>query len=221
MQKKIKSGIAGLDEVLGGGIPEKSMIAVQGGPGTGKTILGLQFIFAGLVSGEAGVFATTDEYPSKVLGLMQNFGWKTENGLVVLDSFSSNFGKTSGNFVVQDLGDINEFFDVLVRAIRHVSAKRVVIDNFSSLCLGKPISPRNILLNLKRILQSMGCSSIILLSQEDRFAEILCDGLLKLSIDEKAEQFKRFISVIKMRGTPIKIGKYVFDIDDKGISIQT
>lgn len=220
MQKKIKSGIQGLDEILGGGIPEKSIVVVEGGPGTGKTIFGLQFIYTGLTLGEPGVFITTDEYPSRILAIMQQFGWKTENGFVVLDSFSSNFGKTTGNFVIQDLGDINEFFDVLVKAIKHVSAKRVVIDSLSSLGVGKPVSQRNILLNLKRIIQSMGCSSLIILNQEDKFAENLADGLLKLSIEEKGDQMRRVISVVKMRGTQIKLGKYTLEVNDKGISIH-
>lgn len=223
MGGRIKSGVPQLDELLNGGIPERSLIVVEGGPGTGKTIFGLQFLWEGIRNGEHGVLVTTDEYPSKITAMLQDFGWKPkrEDEFVIVDSFSSNFGRASGRYAVQDLGDLNELIEVIVSAVKTVSARRLVIDNFTSLCLSKPVSPRSILMNIKRISSVFGCTSLVLLNQEDRMLEHMADGLIKLHIDDGKGELRRIMSVLKMRGTPLRPRKLYFEIGEEGLSLLT
>ena len=68
-QKTIKSGIPGLDELLGGkGFPEGSVTFIVGGPGTGKTTFGLQYLCSGAEVGEFGVYICLDENLNSILG---------------------------------------------------------------------------------------------------------------------------------------------------------
>lgn len=216
--RQLKTGIPGLDEIIGGGVPERNVVVVEGGPGTGKTLLSLQFLLFGINNGENGVFVMTDDFPSRLQSFVEVLGWNLKDKLIIIDSFSSYFGKVQGEYVVRDTGDINELIDVIVKAVKNVSAKRVVIDNFNSLCFGKPVSPRAIFLNIKRLLQNLNCTSLIVVNRGDENIEHMADGLIKLSIDEN--EGKRTISVIKMRGTSVKLGKYSLDINENGLSVR-
>ncbi|MEM1684944.1 MAG: ATPase domain-containing protein, partial [Nanopusillaceae archaeon] len=73
--KKIKTYIPGFDEILFGGIPERSIVLLSGGPGTGKSILGKQFLYNGLIRGENGIFVALEEHPIAIRKSFKNFGW--------------------------------------------------------------------------------------------------------------------------------------------------
>lgn len=68
-------GIAGLDELLGGGVPRHSTTVIQGATGTGKTLLGLQFLLEGVRRGERGVLFSLEETPAQLRGIAQGLGW--------------------------------------------------------------------------------------------------------------------------------------------------
>src|SRR5207237_9208788 len=69
------SGIAGLDEMLGGGFPRASSTVIQGPTRTGKTLLGLQFLLEGARRGEPGIHFTLEETADQLRGIAQSFGW--------------------------------------------------------------------------------------------------------------------------------------------------
>jgi KaiC/GvpD/RAD55 family RecA-like ATPase len=75
LMERVKTGIKGLDEILNGGIPKRNIVLLSGGPGTGKLILGQQFIYCGLESNEAGIIVTLEEHPVQVRVNMSQFGW--------------------------------------------------------------------------------------------------------------------------------------------------
>ncbi|HDI01410.1 MAG TPA: KaiC domain-containing protein, partial [Candidatus Bathyarchaeota archaeon] len=73
-----------MDEILRGGIPERNVVLLSGGPGTGKTIFGEQFLYYGLTQGEPGVLVALEEHPAQIKRGMAQFGWDVkpyeENG---------------------------------------------------------------------------------------------------------------------------------------------
>ena len=76
MSTKVATGIPGLDELIGGGIPEGRVILVVGGPGTGKTVMCGQFLYNGIYEyEESGVFVSLDESKDHFYREMQQFGW--------------------------------------------------------------------------------------------------------------------------------------------------
>ena len=72
---RISSGVTGLDNILGGGLPSGQMYLVEGHPGSGKTTLAMQFILAGVSSGERGLFITLSEPAAELLMSAKSHGW--------------------------------------------------------------------------------------------------------------------------------------------------
>ncbi|MCI4328546.1 MAG: DUF2075 domain-containing protein, partial [Thermoplasmata archaeon] len=75
---RVPTGIAGLDEMLGGGFPAGHVVLVTGLPGTGKTCIGLQFLSEGIARGETGVFLSLEEDEAALLASARQFGWPVD-----------------------------------------------------------------------------------------------------------------------------------------------
>lgn len=75
IMERVSSGVKGLDEILGGGFPKGRTVLVVGSPGSGKTILALQYLRAGAAAGERSIYITFDEKPEQVKENVSEFGW--------------------------------------------------------------------------------------------------------------------------------------------------
>src|SRR3989442_7749709 len=71
----VLTGIDGLDELLGGGVPRGHTVTVLGSFGTGKTTFGIQFLVQGLINQEKGIFISLEEDPDSILASAAGFGW--------------------------------------------------------------------------------------------------------------------------------------------------
>lgn len=231
--KKVSTGIMGLDEILNGGIPEKNVVLLSGGPGTGKSIFSQQFLWHGLQNSEPGIYVALEEHPIQVRQNMSQFGWNIkpfeEKGLFALiDAFTAGFGKSKEfeKYIVRDLNDLHDFIDVLRQAIKDINAKRVVIDSVTTLYLNKPTYARSIILQLKRVLAGIGCTSLLVsqVSIDERGfggpgVEHGVDGIIRLDLDEIKGELKRSLLIWKMRGTSHSLKRHYFEITQSGIKI--
>jgi len=164
---------------------------------------------------------------------MAKFGWDVreyvQEGLfAIVDAFTGGIGEYAKRerYVVKNPDDVHELVDVLRRAIRDTHAQRVVIDSVSTLYLTKPSAARGVVMQLKRILSGMGCTSILVSqvsSTERGFGgpgvEHAADGIIRLDLDEYEGELRRSVIVWKMRGTSHSMRRHPFDITDKGIVI--
>jgi KaiC domain protein len=118
----LNTGITGLDEMLGGGIPKEHIVAVLGSPGTGKSTFGLQFIYAGLQKGESCMYLSLEESEENIVKTASIFGWDLKpyitNRKLALIRLSAMNIKVTINRVENDLPRL---FDSL-------GVKRLVID---------------------------------------------------------------------------------------------
>ncbi len=124
--QKLKSGIDGLDPLLGGGIPTDSVVLISGSPGTGKTILALQFLAEGARKhGHRGLYVSFEEREDKIRDQANQFGWGIEklekNKMLKILNISS-----------LSLGQI---FTELKREIEKTKPKRLVIDSITYMAL--------------------------------------------------------------------------------------
>jgi KaiC/GvpD/RAD55 family RecA-like ATPase len=96
MMTVVKSGIGGLDSLFSdGGLPAGNSILLVGGPGAGKTVFGMQFLYSGATEyGENGIFVSLLEHPEKIRQHTLKFGWDIETlgeeGKLTLDSTRSS-----------------------------------------------------------------------------------------------------------------------------------
>lgn len=232
--ERVVTGIPGLDEILGGGIPRRNVVLLSGGPGTGKSIFGQQYLYNGLQRGEPGVLVVLEEHPVQVRVSMSQFGWDVrayeERGeFAIVDAFTAGIGEAAKRerYVVRDPGDFQLLVDVLRDAIRAVRAERVVVDSVTTLYITKPALARSMVLQLKKVLSGMGCTSILIsqVSVTERGfggpgVEHAADGIIRLDLDEVDGELRRSIIVWKMRGTAHSMRRHPFQITGKGIEIK-
>ena len=231
--ERVKSGIPGLDEILYGGIPRRNIVLLSGGPGTGKTIFGQQYVYYGLTQGESGIIVALEEHPVQIRINMRQFGWDVrryeDRGLfAIVDAFTGGIGEAAKRerYVVRAIDDIPTFIDVVRDAIKELNAKRVVVDSVTTLYITKPAIARSIVMTLKKVLSGLGCTSILIsqVSVTERGfggpgVEHAADGIIRLDLDEVEGELKRSMIIWKMRGTKHSMRRHPFDITDNGIVI--
>jgi len=222
-----------MDEILGGGVPKRNVVLLSGGPGTGKTIFGQQFLYHGLQNGEPGVLVALEEHPAQIKINMSQFGWdvrpyEEEGKFAIVDAFTGGIGEYAKRerYVVRDPSDVAMLVDVLREAVKDLKAERVVIDSVTSLYLTRPVVARSTVMQLKRVLSGLGCTSILVsqVSVTERGfggpgVEHAADGIIRLDLDEFNGQLYRSLIVWKMRGTAHSMRRHPFDITDKGIVV--
>ncbi|MEO7936052.1 MAG: circadian clock protein KaiC [Dokdonella sp.] len=124
---KAATGIIGLDEITGGGLPRRRTTLLTGGPGSGKTIFSLQFLAHGAMNcTEPGIFVAFEETSERILANAETFGWHLaklkKNKLLFIDAQPQADIIQSGNF---DLGGLLAALDAAVKAS---GARRIVFD---------------------------------------------------------------------------------------------
>jgi circadian clock protein KaiC len=124
--QKLKSGVPGLDPLIGNGIPLNSVVLVSGSPGTGKTIMALQFLAEGCMKyKQRGLYVSFEEREEKIRNQAEQFGWKfkklEKDGMLKIINISS-----------LTLGQI---FMELKKAIDQAKPKRLVIDSVTYMAL--------------------------------------------------------------------------------------
>ncbi|MGZ5443540.1 MAG: circadian clock protein KaiC [Thermoanaerobaculia bacterium] len=124
---KAPTGIAGLDEITGGGLPRGRTTLLAGGSGSGKTILALQFLVNGAQQhGEPGIFVAFEETPARIVGNADTFGWKLDElqqgKLYFIDAQPAPDLVQSGTF------DLSGMLAALGAKAEEMGAKRIVFD---------------------------------------------------------------------------------------------
>ena len=225
---KCPTGIQGLDEITGGGLPRGRPILVCGGAGCGKTLLGMEFVVRGAVNyGEPGVFMsfeeTTEELAKNVASLGFDLADLENKKLLALD------------FVYIERRDIEEtgeydlegLFIRLGHAIDSIKAKRVVLDTVEALFAGLPneLILRSELRRLFRWLKDKGVTTVITGERGEGtltrhgIEEYVSDAVLLLDhrlVDQIATRRLRFV---KYRGSLHGTDEYPFLIDENGFSV--
>ncbi|MEM2350392.1 MAG: ATPase domain-containing protein, partial [Candidatus Bathyarchaeia archaeon] len=130
-------------------------------------------------------------------------------------------------YVVKAPDDFQMLIDTIRAAVKEVEAERVVIDSVTTLYITKPMLARSVVLQLKKVLSGLGCTSILIsqVSVTERGfggpgVEHAADGIVRLDLDEVGGELKRSIIVWKMRGTSHSMRRHPFDITDRGIIIK-
>jgi circadian clock protein KaiC len=226
--EKTPTGITGLDEITGGGLPAGRVTLVAGSAGAGKTLLGLQFLVAGAREfGEPGVLLTFEESASKVAANVRSLGFDVEElqreGKLVVLSFhlEPDEIEATGEF------DLEPVFVTIADAIGRVGAKRVVLDTIEVLfgVLGDDSIVRSELGRLARWLEDLGVTAIVTGERGDGsvtrhgIEEYVSDCVIVLDHRAHDEVSTRRLRVVKYRGSAHGTNEFPFVISARGFVV--
>ena len=225
--KKVSTGIKGLDEVTGGGLPAGRATLICGGPGCGKTLLATSFIVQGARNGEPAVFVTFDEAAADLDINSRSLGFDLA-GLQAKNLVSIDYIHIDRQ-EIHETGEYNleGLFIRLGFAIDQVKAKRVVLDGIDTLFAGLPNEAllRSELRRLFVWLKERGLSSIITAERGEKsltrhgIEEYVSDCVIVLEQRVLEELTTRRLRVVKYRGSTHGTNEYPYLIEEGGIKL--
>jgi circadian clock protein KaiC len=220
--EKVPTGLRELDGLLGGGLPKGCIVLLAGGPGTGKTILGTQFLYQGAtLYGDPGVFVSFGESSQRLKEFMTTLGWDfdkliRDRKLAIID-------------LIVARGGIDAIVDMILDKVRETGAKRLVIDSITAISLAseKRIDSRVLVSLLHRALEEAGCTTLLITETPwgsvgigSGVEEFVADGIILMETFLEGAEYKRRLAIIKMRGTDHDTRRYKYTIvKGDGISI--
>ncbi len=227
--EKCPTGIAGLDQVTGGGFPRSRPTLVCGSAGCGKTLLAMEFIVRGAMQhNEPGVFMSFEETEEELTQNVRSLGFDL-NDLVARKKLAMDFVRVERS-EIEETGDYNldGLFIRLNQAIESVKARRVVLDTIESL-FGSLTNTGILRAELRRLfrwLKEKGVTAIItgekgeggLLTRQG-IEEYVSDCVITLDHRVIDQLSTRRVHIVKYRGSAHGTNEYPFLITEHGISV--
>jgi circadian clock protein KaiC len=220
------TGIAGLDDVLGGGLTAHRVYLVEGSPGTGKTTLGLQFLLDGLKKGESGLYITLSETADELVAVAHSHGWNVDAlHLFELATDEALDPESQQSVFHPSEVELGETTQNVMDMVDRIKPARVVFDSLSEMRLlaQNPLRYRRQILALKQFFASRQCTVLLLddkTSLADQHLHSIAHGVI--SLEQIAQNFgkeRRRCNIIKMRGIKFRGGYHDYVLETGGIRI--
>jgi len=224
--EKAPTYICGLDDILEGGLPRGRTTVVNGASGSGKTLLGLEFLYRGALHGEPGIFIGFEEPPEQIRQNAATLGWdlpalEKQNRLFILDARLKPDLVRTGKFSFTGL------LAIAAGKCRAMGARRIVIDAFE-VALRLFDTPRQIrdeLHALNNWLRDSGLTAILTIrppsrsgaSPSEDFFESMADCLLSMDARVTEQIANRRLRVVKYRGSGFGRNEYPYVISPTGL----
>ena len=220
----VPTGVAGLDRLLGGGIPGGRAVLLSGQSGSGKTTLAVQFLMEGIHRGEPSLMLSVEESPERIRELALSFGWDLEaaerDGLLTLVHIPQTEVR-----VIEDA-------DRLRRLLRERKPRRICLDSLSVFLhrIERPSVQREMAYRIVSLVRDAGAVGLLLsdVPVEDRsrlsrfgVEETVADGIVTLSMSPSDYGHRRFLQVFKMRACRHATGRRRMTIGDRGVEVFT
>ena len=225
---KAPTGIQGLDEITGGGLPRGRPTLICGSAGCGKTLLAMEFLVRGATQfGEPGVFMAFEETTQDLTQNVASLGFDLKD-LVARKKMVLDFVNVEPSDMAESGEyDLEGLFIRLGHAIDAIGAKRVVLDTMESLFAGlpNPVILRAELRRLFRWLKAKGVTAVITGERGDGtltrqgLEEYVSDCVIVLDHRVTEQTSSRRLRIVKYRGSTHGTNEYPFLIDEDGISV--
>jgi circadian clock protein KaiC len=225
---KAPSGIMGLDEILGGGLPQGRPTLICGSAGCGKTLMAMEFLVRGAMDyGEPGVFMSFEESAEELTQNVRSLGFDLDD-LAARNLLGIDYVHVERS-EIEETGeyDLDGLFIRLGYAIDSIGARRVVLDTLEALfsSLTNTTILRAELRRLFRWLKDKGVTAVITGERGDgaltRYGleEYISDCVILLDHRVKEQLAIRRLRVVKYRGSLHGTNEYPFIIDERGIEV--
>ena len=238
MMERVKTGIAGLDELLNGGIPAGNQVFLCGGPGTGKSSMGMEFLYRGAKMGEPGLFFSLEEDPEQIVRVLSSVftEWKDFKHLIdsklLIVAGQESYVHLEKAVTPGGSGTLYAFSRMassITGMINEYKVKRVTIDSSTILKMffEQDLLFRRTIFGLLRQLKKLGCTTLItaevptlerggFMFEPEHF---VCDGLIMLYNLPQQEKRLSAIEVLKMRSTAHSRSLTPLKITPSGINV--
>jgi circadian clock protein KaiC len=225
---KVASHISGFDEILYGGLPQGRTTLIEGGPGTGKSIIGLEFLYRGALAGQPGIFVAFEERASAVRRNALTLGWdlgalEKAGKLAIIEAHLDPGTIVSGDF------DIKALLAIIEGQSRTIGARRIVFDALDVIMrLYDNLSrERGEMYSLHEWLLDHEMTAVLTVKSAEghsifgryEFLEFMADCVIRLVQRPGESVSTRELQIIKYRGSDFGRNAYPFVIQPGGISV--
>jgi len=224
---RVQTGITGLDEMLFGGFLPQTANLVEGAPGTGKTTIGMQFIYNGITKfNEPGLIITFEEFPQQYYHDAAEFGWDFEQ--------LEKDGKLKVIMTSPEVGqlDVESVGGIIETSVAKMGARRVLVDSITHFerLTQDPVELRSLEYSFINGLKREGLTALLtresptLLGEaphEDSNVAFVADSYLLLRYVEIESTIHKALLVLKTRGSDHAKDIRQFEITDQGIEVRS
>lgn len=221
---RLTAGIPGLDEMLEGGFPFPSTILVAGGTGTGKTTFSLQFLSEGAKKGEQGLFFTTFSEPTQWM-----LRFASRHKFIDKEHFGDMIKYVELGPVIKQYrdqeGSSEKIIEFIENSIMETMPQRIVIDPITIIGSIFTERYREFLYDVSQTLKNWQAVTLLtgeVLPSEPYPMEVAytSDGIILLYNEKFETERRRYVEVLKMRGTNHMTGWQAADLTEEGFQIH-
>jgi circadian clock protein KaiC len=226
------TGVAGLDEILAGGLPRGCVHLIEGQPGVGKTTLAIQFLLDGRAKGESGLYVTLSESQRELETVARSHRWDLSGiSIIELSAVERAIGGKAGGkgpgtlFHTADV-ELTQLSKLLLDEIARSKPKRLVLDSLSEMRLlaQSALRYRREILGLKQRLGEMGCTVLLLDDRTAQGTDVQVHSIVHGALSLEAAPlrygiFRRTLSVTKVRGVRFREGNHDYVIETGGLQV--
>lgn len=227
-EKRLSTGVAGLDDILGGGLPSNHLYLIEGDPGTGKTTVAMHFLLEGTLKGEKGLYVTLSESMGELIGVAASHGWSLEGITIFEMSTQGEDVQPEAQYTVFHPAEV-ELADTVasvLKVVDEVQATRVVFDSLSELRMlaRDPLRYRRQILALKRFFAGRNCTVLLLddrtADKNDLQLQSIAHGVILMQNDDRDYGItRRRLEVRKLRGSKYREGYHDYTIETGGVKV--
>jgi circadian clock protein KaiC len=229
VDERVPTGIRGLDEVLGGGLPAQRVHLLEGDPGTGKTTVALQFLLDGVARGETCLFVSLSETARELRAVARSHGWSLDGlriyeltpseGMLAPDAQYSLFHPSEV--------ELSDTIKGVIEQVNQHNPSRVVIDSLSEMRVlaSEPVRYRRQILALKQFFVGRGATVLLIDDRAghrgDLQVQSISHGVIRL--EQRTAEYgakRRRLEVVKLRGVDFRDGYHDLRMSTGGVRVQ-
>src|SRR5918995_215612 len=222
------TGVAGLDDILNGGLTPNRLYLLEGMPGSGKTTLAFQFLMEGVRRGEAVLYVTLSETQEEIRAVAESHGWSLK-GIAIRELVPSEESLEPGEqytvFHPSEV-ELSDTTKKIVDDVENLKPSRIVFDSLSELRLlaGNPLRYRRQILALKQFFAGRQCTVMLLddLTSTDRDLQVQSIAHGVILLDQLNPEYggeRRRLRVVKLRGVKFRGGFHDYKIVRGGLRV--
>lgn len=227
--ERSRTGIAGLDDILGGGLLARRLYLLEGDPGAGKTTLSLQYLREGVKNGERCLYVTLSETEEELVAGAKSHGWSLD-GIDIMEMVADESdldGDSQITMFSPSEVELASTTKKVLEAVARVNPSRVVFDSLSEMRLlaQSSLRYRRQILALKNFFIGRKCTVLLLDDHTSDAADLKLQSIAHgvIALEQHAPLYgaaRRRLRVIKLRGAAYRGGFHDFSIQEGGLVVH-